>query len=181
MNSTQNTDTKVSNPDDRHFMQLAIDQARLGMITPGGAHVGCVITRDGALVASGFNEVEGLYDPTAHSEIVTIRRLCKDWQVTSLRGCTLYCTLQPCGMCTVACIWAGISRIVYGATRNDVNSIYFAERHSDTTDYLRDAFRSDIELAAGVLDHECSALYVKKDEPAPPDADPAHAPTVAAR
>ena len=162
-------------------MRLAIEQARLGLATPGGAQVGCVIVRDGELVASGFNQVEGLHDPTAHSEIVTIRRLCAEWQVTSLRGCTLYCTLQPCGMCTVACIWAGISRLVFGATRSDANSIYFAERHANTVDYLRDAFRSDIELTGGVLDEECSALYVKKDEAPPPEkSDPAHAPTVAA-
>ena len=166
--------------EDRNFMQLAIEQARLGLATPGGAHVGCVITRDGELVASGFNQVEGLFDPTAHSEIVTIRRLCREWQVTSLRGCTLYCTLQPCGMCTVACIWAGVSRIVFGATRNDVNSIYFAERHANTADYLRDAFRSDIELSGGVLDEECSALYVKKDEAPPPETDPAHEATITA-
>ena len=165
---------------DNHFMQLAIAQARLGLATPGGAHVGCVITRDGVLAASGFNEVEGLFDPTAHSEMVTIRRLCAEWQVTNLAGCTLYCTLQPCGMCTVACIWAGISRIVFGAARSDVNSIYFAERHADTADYLRDAFRSDIELTRDVLMKECSALYLKKDEAAPLDADPAHAPTLAA-
>lgn len=162
-------------------MRLAIEQARIGLATPGGAHVGCIITRNGEGVASGFNEVEGRHDRTAHSEIVTIRRLCAEWQVTSLAGCTLYCTLQPCGMCTVACIWAGVSRIVYGATRNDVHSIYFAERHANTVDYLRDAFRSDIELTGGVLDEECAALYVKKEEPAPPEADPAHAPTVAAK
>lgn len=165
---------------DKHFMQLAIEQARLGLRTPGGAHVGCVVTREGALVAGGFNEVEGRFDPTAHSEIVTIRRLCADWQVTSLEGCTLYCTLQPCGMCTVACIWAGISRIVFGATRSDVHSIYFAERHANTADYLRDAFRSDIQLTSGVLAAECSALYLKKREAAPENADPAHQPTVAA-
>ena len=161
-------------------MQLAIEQARIGLQTPGGAQVGCVITRDGRLVASGFNQVEGLFDPTAHSEIVTIRELCARWRVTSLEGCTLYCTLQPCGMCTVACIWAGVSRIVFGAARNDVNSIYFAERHANTMDYLRDAFRSDIELFGGVLSEECSALYTRKDEPAPPGTDPAHTLTVPA-
>jgi tRNA(adenine34) deaminase len=175
-----NTGQQTFSNRDQHFMQLAIEQARLGLSTPGGAHVGCVITRNGELVASGFNEVEGSFDPSAHSEIVTMRRLCKQWQVTNLAGCTLYCTLQPCGMCTVACIWAGISRIVYGATRNDVNSIYFAESHANTADYLRDAFRSDIELTSGVLAEECSAFYVKKREATPPGADPAHAPTTAA-
>jgi len=161
-------------------MRAAIEQARLGMMTPGAAHVGCVIVKDGIIVGRGFNEVEGQHDPTAHSEIVAMRRLCAEWQVTSLEGCSLYCTLQPCGMCTMACIWAGISRIVYGATRQDVHSIYFASRHVDTHDHIRNAFRDDIEVIGGVLSEECSAFYVKKDEPAPTKDDPAHAPTVPA-
>jgi tRNA(adenine34) deaminase len=165
---------------DEQFMRGAIEQAQLGLRTPGGAHVGCVITKDDVIVGRGFNEVEGRFDPTAHSEVVAIRRLCAELKVTSLEGYTLYCTLQPCGMCTMACIWAGISRIVYGATRNDVNSIYFASRHVDTEEHIWNAYRDDIEVVSGVLADECSKLYLKKDEPAPNHPDPAHAPTVTA-
>ena len=161
-------------------MRQAIEQARLGLAAPGGAHVGCVLVRDGAVIGRGYNEVEGQFDPTAHSEIVTMRRVCGGLEVTTLEGCTLYCTLQPCGMCTMASIWAGISRIVYGAGRDDVNSIYFASRHVDTSDYIRNAYRDDIEVVSGVLAKECSAFYLKKDEPAPDDADAAHAETVPA-
>jgi tRNA(adenine34) deaminase len=53
---------------------------------------------------------------------------------TSLEGATLYCTLQPCGMCTMACLWAGISRVVYGARRREVHAVYFESRHSDSID-----------------------------------------------
>jgi tRNA(Arg) A34 adenosine deaminase TadA len=62
------------------------------------------------------------HDPTAHAEIVAIRRLCAKLNTTNLKGYTIYCTLQPCGMCTMACLWAGISRIVYGAGRDDVTT-----------------------------------------------------------
>jgi len=165
---------------DEEFMRQAIEQARMGLAAPGGAHVGCVLVRDSEVIGRGYNEVEGQFDPTAHSEIVTMRRVCGELKVTTLEGCTLYCTLQPCGMCTMASIWAGISRIVYGAGRDDVNSIYFASRHVDTNDHIRNAYRDDIEVVSGVLADECSAFYLKKDEPAPDEADAAHAETVPA-
>jgi tRNA(adenine34) deaminase len=154
-------------------MRLAIEQAQRGFDTPGGAEVGCVLVKGGQLVCAGFNEAELSHDPTAHSEMVTIRRLAAQWQTLSLAGCTLYCTLQPCGMCTVASVWSGISRIVYGAGRNEVHPIYFAERHANAEDLIRDAFRNDIEIIGGVLAEECARFYLGPDDPAPPNLDPA--------
>jgi tRNA(adenine34) deaminase len=148
-------------PDDTHFMQLAIRQAHLAL-ERGGGEVGCVIVRGGEIVAEGFNEGEIEKDPTAHAEIVTLRRAGKRLQKTDLSGCALYSTLQPCGMCTLACIWANISRIVYGATRHDVASKYFDERHLNTIDFVRDAFRENIEVVGGVLAEECSRFYVRR-------------------
>jgi tRNA(adenine34) deaminase len=75
-------------------------------------------------------------------------------------------------MCTMACLWAGISRIVYGAGRDVVNSVYFESRHFDTSDFIRQAFRDDVEIEGGVLSDECAAFYIKKEESEPPD--PAH-------
>ncbi len=162
---------------DQHFLQLAIDQARLGQETPGGAQVGAVLVEDGQLACAGFNEGDLHHDPTAHAEMVVIRRLCAQRKSTSLKGLTLYCTLQPCGMCTMACLWAGVSRIVFGAGREDVNAVYFESRHLDSADFIRHAFRSDLEIEGGVLADTCSAFYAKKEEPAPAREDPAHDPT----
>jgi tRNA(adenine34) deaminase len=75
------------------------------------------------------------------------------------RGATLYSTLQPCGMCSMASIWARIGRIVYGAGRDDVHKMYFEDRHLDTFDFIADAFRDDLVLVGGVLAAECAALY----------------------
>ena len=82
-----------------------------------------------------------------------------------LRGVVLYTTLQPCGMCTMASIWAKIGRIVFGAGRDDVHPMYFEDRHLDALDFIRDAFRDDLSLQGGVLAEECAGLYV------PPGAD----------
>lgn len=159
-------------------MRLALDQARTGERTPGGAQVGAVLVRDGQVLCTGFNEGDLRHDPTAHSEMVVIRRYCGESKVMDLAGCTLYCTLQPCGMCTMACLWAGVSRLVYGATRADVNAVYFESRHRDTADFIRDAFRDDLEVLGGVLAEECAALYAKQQEVVPPD--PAHTETAPA-
>jgi tRNA(adenine34) deaminase len=80
-------------------------------------------------------------------------------------------------MCTMACLWAGISRIVYGAGRNDVNAIYFESRHANTIDFIRDAFRDDLQVEGEVLADECSVFYARKDASVLSKADPAHEPT----
>jgi len=146
---------------DIKFMKQAIGKAKEGATTPGGAQVGCVVVKDGLVRCTAFNEGDLRHDPTAHAEMVSIRRLCGELKTISLAGYTLYCTLQPCGMCTMACLWAGVSRIVYGAGRNDVSSVYFETRHSDTIDFIHQAFRDDLEVDGGILAEECSQLYLK--------------------
>jgi tRNA(adenine34) deaminase len=162
----------MASEQDVAWMRMALEQAVKGRETPGGAEVGAVLVRNGEVICSGFNEGDLRHDPTAHSEMVVIRRACAEAKTTSLEGVTLYCTLQPCGMCTMACLWAGVSRIVYGARRSDVNAVYFESRHNNSSDFIRDAFRDDLEIEGGVLADECSQLYAKPREVVEPD--PAH-------
>ena len=152
---------------DARFMRRAIALAREGECKPGANPIGCVIVLDDEIVGEGHNEVDMRLDPTAHAEVVAIRRACARLQVSELRGATLYSTLQPCGMCSMASIWAKIDRIVYGASRRQVHEMYFEDRHLDTMDFITDAFRDDITLSGGVLDAECAALYVGPDEDVP--------------
>jgi tRNA(adenine34) deaminase len=155
---------------DNDYMRRAIDQARKGNLQPGSNPIGCVIVSDGRIVAEGCNEVDARQDPTAHAEIVTIRRACEALGTTELRGATLYSTLQPCGMCSMASIWAKIGRIVYGAERGQVHEMYFEDRHFNTTDFIRDAFKDDIVLKGSVLADECAELYVGPEEDVPREA-----------
>ncbi|MEO5376123.1 MAG: nucleoside deaminase [Alphaproteobacteria bacterium] len=143
---------------DNLFMRLAIEQARIGLHA-GNAPIGCVIVGDGKLVAAGHNRVASDRDPTAHAEIVTIRAASRIASQSDLGGMTLYTTLQPCGMCTMASLWAKIARIVYGASRANVHPMYFEERHLNTADYIRDAYRDNIALTGAILINECAALY----------------------
>ncbi len=131
-----------------------------------GSPIGCVIVRDGRVIGEGHNRTDSDHDPTAHAEIVAIRRACAAVGDQKLRGATLYSTLQPCGMCSMASIWAGLDRIVFGAERCQVHRMYFEDRHLSTMDFIRDAYRQDLATEGGVLGLECAALYYgPHDEP----------------
>jgi tRNA(adenine34) deaminase len=84
-----------------------------------------------------------------------------------LRGATLYSTLQPCGMCTMASIWSKVGRVVFGAGRDDVHPMYFEARHVDTLAFIADAYRDDIEIEGGCLADECAELYYGPDADLP--------------
>jgi tRNA(adenine34) deaminase len=96
-----------------------------------------------------------------------MRRADEALRCEELRGAVLYTTLQPCGMCTMASIWAKVGRIVFGAGRGDVHPMYFEDRHLDTVDFIRDAFRGDLSLEGGLMVRECAALYVPADARVP--------------
>ena len=152
------------NDDDKTWMRRAIALALRGNAEPGKNGIGCVIVRDGTVIGEGCNEVEQRHDPTAHAEIVSMRRAGQALQCDELRDAVLYTTLQPCGMCTMASIWAKIGRIVYGAGRDDVHRMYFEDRNLDTVDFIRDAFRDDLSIDGGLMAGECAALYVPPEQ-----------------
>jgi tRNA(adenine34) deaminase len=144
---------------DDDYMRRAIALAREGETAPGSGPIGCVIVLDGAVIGEGHNEVDARHDPSAHAEIVAMRRAGAHLKRSRFSGATLYSTLQPCGMCSMASIWAGISRIVYGAERHQVHDMYFEDRHFETMDFIRDAFKKDLTVTGGVRAEQCAALY----------------------
>lgn len=152
---------------DEEFMRRAIALAEQGGRTEGASPIGCVIVQDGEIIGEAHNEVDVFHDPTAHAEVVAMRRAGKRLGTAEFRGATLYSTLQPCGMCSMASIWAKIGRIVYGAGRDDVHHMYFEGHQLDTIDFVTDAFRNDLQLRGGLLKRECAALLHKPGEPVP--------------
>ncbi len=152
---------------DLRWMQRAIDLARKADAAVCENPIGCVIVRDGVVIGEGCNEVGLRHDPTAHAEIVSMRRAGAKLGSEELRGAVLYTTLQPCGMCTMASIWAKLGRIVFGAGRGDVHSMYFEDRHLDTVDFIGDAFREDLSLEGGLMVRDCAGLYVPRGTEVP--------------
>ena len=111
--------------DDLIHLARAAALSRERMEANLGGPFGAVIVRDGAVLAEGWNEVTSSNDPTAHAEVVAIRRACRTVGSFSLEGATLYTSCEPCPMCLASAYWARISRIVYGNTRDDAAAIGF--------------------------------------------------------
>jgi tRNA(Arg) A34 adenosine deaminase TadA len=107
------------------FMRQAIGEAEAGLRGDCGGPFGCVIARDGAVLARGRNCVTSANDPTAHAEIVAIREACRALGRYSLEDCTLYANCEPCPMCLAAIYWARIPRMYYANTRSDAAAIGF--------------------------------------------------------
>ena len=99
---------------DTELMREAISEARLALAA-GEMPVGCVIARNGEIIARGRNERERTGDPTAHAEIMAIRDAARETGDWRLDGCTIYVTLEPCPMCAGAISQARLKRLVYGA------------------------------------------------------------------
>lgn len=160
--------------DDAHWMREALAVATSRGSDPASSPIGCVIVRDGRVVGSAHNECQILHDATAHAEMVAFRRAGAELATADnlggeLRGATLYTTLQPCGMCTMASIWSKVGRIVFGAGRDDVHQMYFEARHIDTLDFIANAYRDNLTFTGGVLRDECAKLYYPVNAVLPAD------------
>lgn len=116
---------RVDAADDARHLAHAIRLSRKHMANGEGGPFGAVVTRDGDVLAEGWNQVTSSNDPTAHAEVMAIRRACERIGAFSLEGATLYASCEPCPMCLAAAYWARVSRIVYANTRQDAAAIGF--------------------------------------------------------
>jgi tRNA(adenine34) deaminase len=96
------------------FMDMALAEARTAGAR-GEVPVGCIVVRDGAVIARAGNRTLADHDPTAHAEIVAIRAAGAALASERLTDCDLYVTLEPCAMCAGAIAFARIRRLYYGA------------------------------------------------------------------
>lgn len=113
---------------DKVFLQLAIDEASKSIDNGGGPFAAAIVDPKGQLVCVKGNTVTRTFDPTAHAEVNAIRLACKLHRTFSLKGYTLYASCEPCPMCFGAIYWAGISRVVYGASAEDAAEIDFSDK-----------------------------------------------------
>lgn len=142
---------------DEKWMRIAIEEARAG-IAAGQSPFGATIVRGGELVARGHNEVWRTTDPTAHAEVVVIRRAAAALRSIDLRGCTMYTTCEPCPMCASAIHWARLDAVVWGATIEDAAAAGFNELHVPARELYRQG-GSRVRIVEGVRRAECAALF----------------------
>jgi guanine deaminase len=113
---------------DEAFMRHAIALSRRGMEGGAGGPFGAVVVKDGQVVAEGWNQVTSTNDPTAHAEVVAIRRACTALGRFDLRGAVLYTSCEPCPMCLAAAYWARVDAVVFGNTRDEAAAIGFDDQ-----------------------------------------------------
>ena len=139
--------------EDTRLMRLPIEEAALGDY-PFGA----VITRDAEVLARGHNPGIKHQDPTAHGEIMVIRRFLAEHGPEKLVGTTLYTAGEPCAMCMGAIIWCGIGRLVYAASMaqlaTKINQIMVT-----STAIAEDSPFADIVITGGMLADEAMKLF----------------------
>ena len=109
------------------YMKLAVQEAEYGVNNKEGGPFGAVIIKNDKVVASSHNTVLLDNDPTAHAEVNTIRKACKELNTYDLSNCILYTTSEPCPMCASAIIWSNIKTVYYGTDRKDVANIGFRD------------------------------------------------------
>ena len=109
------------------FMDLAVDLSDDNFEKNYGGPFGAVVVKDGVVVGRGINRVLKNNDPTAHAEIVAIRRACSKLETYDLTGCELYTSCYPCPMCLSAIIWSNIKTVYYANTKEDAADIGFRD------------------------------------------------------
>jgi tRNA(adenine34) deaminase len=144
---------------DETFMRAAIAEARRADF-PFGA----VIVAEGEIRARGLNLGKQQRDPTAHGEMVAIRRFLAEHGPEALRGTTLYTSGEPCAMCMGAIVWCGISRVVFAASLQQLATKIDQIMITCTEVADRSAFRP-IAITGGVLAEEALALFPPSDRP----------------
>ena len=134
------------------FMDLALDEARAA-VAAGEVPVGCVIVHDGEVIARAYNRTLADRDPTAHCEMLAIRRAADALASERLTDCDLYVTLEPCAMCAAAVSFARIRRLYYGAADPKGGAVDNGVRYfSSPTCHHRP------EVYGGIAEAEAAAL-----------------------
>jgi tRNA(adenine34) deaminase len=136
-----------------YFMHLALAEAK-----KGDAPYGAVIVKDNEVVAIGHNTVKRDNDPSAHAEINVIRSLTAKLKNPSLEGYSIYTTGEPCPMCATACVWSGLSEIIYGASIQDLISVNQSQINISCEEVIAQSF-TNIKVTKGVLKKECLELF----------------------
>lgn len=146
-----------------NYMNIAIKEADRTMIRGYGGPFGAVVVdSSGNVVAVGSNHVLKGNDPTAHGEIVAIRKACKKLKTHDLSGCVLYTTAYPCPMCLGAIMWANIKEVYYGCSVDDTSNIGF--RDNFIYDFIKNVNSDTSSNILKLIPHEkdrCLNLFNK--------------------
>jgi tRNA(adenine34) deaminase len=138
---------------DTRFMRIAIAEARRADYP-----FGTVIVRDGELLVRGRNLGRATDDPTAHGEMVAIRRCVARHGSKAMRGATLYTSGEPCVMCAGAIVWCGFSRLVFAASVEQI-AAKMNQITVSSAEIAAKAPFAKLSITGGVLADEAVKLF----------------------
>jgi tRNA(adenine34) deaminase len=141
----------MGNMTDEFFMRQALAEARKSA-GRGEVPVGAVVIRENRILSRAHNLPLSKKDPTAHAEIVAIRKACRKIKSYRLPDCELYVTLEPCAMCLGAVVQARLRRLVYGALDTKSGAV------ESIMDFPFEKTNHRVEIVGGVLAEECSQV-----------------------
>jgi len=148
--------------DDEFFMRRALVEAKKSL-PEGEVPVGAILVSGNKILSRGHNQPIRKKDPTAHAEVMAIRKACSKRKEYRLADCDLYVTLEPCAMCLGAAIQARIKRLVFGAYDPKGGAV------ESLMKFPFDRMNHQPEIKGGVLADECgkilSGFFLKKRKP----------------
>ena len=140
----------VANDDEA--MRLALAEAAKARAA-GEVPVGAIVTLDGRVVGTGFNQPISSIDPTAHAEVIALRAAARALSNYRLTGTSLYVTVEPCLMCVGAMIHARVARVVFGAPEPKAGALVSSSRAHETP-----GLNHRLQVTGGVLEEECRSV-----------------------
>jgi tRNA(Arg) A34 adenosine deaminase TadA len=146
--------------DKTDFMRRAIELSRQGMRGGFGGPFGCVVVKDGEIAGEGHNEVLATNDPTAHAEILAIRRASRKLNTFDLSECEIYVNGPPCCMCMASILWARIGKVHYTLSMEACDEIGLGDDHFYADLARAPAARQIVPMVSmPELDDEAIAVY----------------------
>ncbi len=134
------------------FMKEALKEAHKAFLKDE-VPIGCVIVKDGTIIARGHNLREKSFDPTAHAEIVAIRKATKKLNSWRLEDCDIYVTVEPCSMCAGTILWSRIKTIYYGCKDPKGGALGSSYNLFDVPH-----INHHPSIVGGILEEECASL-----------------------
>ena len=137
--------------DHEHYMGIALTLARQAGVEGNRPMGALIVDGDGQILAQGSNRVYTDSDPTAHGEVVVIRKVSTERKMTDMNGCTIYASMEPCPMCCWAILEANLSRLVIGGRHAGVGRTDLGRYAIET---LLELTGRSIEFVTGVRSKE---------------------------
>lgn len=155
-------DDKRAKDEELVAMRDAVDRALKARNESGKAGIAAAVLLDGVVIGRGENEVRLQSDPTKHAEMVALTEAGARLGSTDLFKCVMISTLQPCEMCLAAMRFAGINRVVFGATQEKVAAKYFVFPGLSLSDFQRAG--EPFDAIGGQMEDELLPLYIDGQE-----------------